>query len=176
MSIIITTLFRNDCIHMASDKRAKKDGVIIDENFKKIYQLNPNLLFGMTGTVEAGLRMLEFIISLKGVKSVRDLIDKVDYGFQSCPVDLTITLAGKDENDNYFVWQKNSKGEVKTSKLEPGEVQYFVSAGENIDEFKIHFEQEVLSTGNLEMSVRNTIKYASTVDDSINNIIDYYVI
>lgn len=174
MSIVICTVFKNEKMFIASDKRAIRNG-IKNEDYKKIYQVNPSIFFWMTGVAEEGHKILNYINSFDN-QDTQFLIDKVDDFFHPTDLTLTISLGGKDKNNNYFVWQKNNSGKIINQYINPNELHYFISSNDDRNIFSAYFEKRLILGINLAQSIRDTIIYASTIDASVNDVIDFYEI
>ena len=180
MSIVISVIDKNKKFYIASDKRGKRNGVIND-NYKKIYPLSKNCYFGMTGTYEAGLDILNLIKKIEWNDRI-DLIKGSLLCFDSYCIDkklqkMTMVIAGKDE-EGFFILQRNINGGKMDVKISEGSknIEYALNASDSIDELKKHLEDKIISGQAIRDSIIETIKYASTIDDSISEKYDLYEI
>ena len=90
----------------------------------------------------------------------------VDFDLHKFPT-LTITFSGKDEQRNFFIWQKNNSGQKHMPMIEPSGLTYTLSANGNIPFFAKRFE-EFVSKLPLNEAISKTIEYAATIDTSIS--------
>lgn len=178
MSIVIAVIEKNEKLYMASDKRGERKGVVKDE-YQKIYQLDKELYFGMTGILEAGLEILDFIRK-NDLSDRYNLIKKVDAFFdfyfrRSRPNKLAVMLAGKDNDGNFFIWQKNIGGEVRLTKSS-GIIDFAISSNDKVAIFGNYFRSKVAFAPNVRDAIIKTIEYASEMDPSISKEYELYEI
>lgn len=166
MSIVICAVEYNRKFYIASDRRAIKGGVVNDD-YQKIYEIRPHVYFAMTGIAEAGLRLLEHIRQ-RAKLPISAMIKAVDKAFKPNPFTLTIMIAGQDETKNYFIWQKNNKGEKTEASATDEDIAYSIGANDNIHQFEVYFAKQVKSGYGIEQAIVNTINYASTIDPTIS--------
>lgn len=174
MSIVICAVYKNSVMFIASDKRAIKKG-IVDDNFNKILMLRPKLYYSMTGTAEPGLW---FFYRLRGMShlGVKELLEWIETDFPThCFSKLAIVLAGKDEENEFFIFTINSAGDKARPAIKNENVAYEVSANNNIPLFNKYFE-DLLKHSQLKSAMVATIEYASTVDPSISKNYDFVTV
>lgn len=167
MSIIICVVEKNKTFYIASDKRAIKNGIINDD-YKKIYELKKRLYFAMTGIAEIGLVVLDKIKN-KVNYPIKDFINMVEREIPINATKLTITIAGLDENNRYFIWQKNNLGEITNADIGSDKIAYSISGNDEIGLFRSYFEKCVISGKPIQYCIANTINYASSIDNSISS-------
>jgi hypothetical protein len=175
MSIVITIVDQNKDFYIASDKRAKKNNRV-DDNFKKIYKLSDNIFFGMTGIAEYGLVLFEIIKDRVNLP-IKEFLAEVDKAFPIIPHMLTVVITGLDENKNYFIWAKNNVGEIDQPEILSENVTYTINSNDNHELFSKYFVKS-LSDYHLciQYSIADTIKYASSIDDSISPSYELYML
>ena len=157
---------------MAADKRAIKNG-IINDNYQKLYKLKEDVYFGMTGIAEEGYKILNGLMYCTHL-SPTALIKFTDLSFQPSERMLTIMIAGKDEEGNFFIWQKNHEGKIEIANVSLDTIAFSLSTNENSELFNNHLSSE-LKTGKLiEEAILSTIKFASERDDSISK--DFHIV
>lgn len=166
MSIVINAVLNNEILLIASDLRAVKKGVVQD-NFKKIFKIRPYCFYSITGIAEAGIWFLDRVKKNSGL-TIADLLKwaDVDFNHHKFPA-LTITFSGKDEQGNFFIWQKNNSGQKHMPIIEPSGLTYTLSANDNILILAKRFE-EFVSKLPLNEAISRTIEYAATIDTSIS--------
>ena len=185
MSIIISAVEFNKIFYIASDKRAIKSGVVSDD-YQKIYEIRPGVFYAMTGIAEVGLHFLEQIRKLENApladviaatdgESARQAVERVEDGaFTRSSVTLTIMIAGQNESNEFFIWQKNNMGEKKISDISNDNIAFSIGANKNIQQFASHFETLVRGGVRVEEAIVETIAYASRVDPSISQVYDIF--
>ena len=172
MSIIISAVEFNKIFYIASDKRAIKSGVVSDD-YQKIYEIRPGVFYAMTGIAEVGLHFLEQIRKLENAP-LADVIAATDGAFTRSSVTLTIMIAGQNESNEFFIWQKNNMGEKKISDISNDNIAFSIGANKNIQQFASHFETLVRGGVRVEEAIVETIAYASRVDPSISQVYDIF--
>ena len=170
MSIFICAVYKNSKMFLASDKRAIKNG-IVNNNFNKNLMLRPKIYYSMTGTAEPGLWFFDRLgemsdLSDLDVKEALEWIEK-DFPIHGFPK-LAIVLAGKDEEDNFFIFTINSEGKIDRPLITSENLAYAVSSNNNIPLFSRYFEDMLKQSPSIENAMSATIQYASTVDHSIS--------
>ena len=151
---------------MAADLRANRSGLVTD-NFQKVYQIQDNILFGMTGIAEHGLEILTRITS-KSHSDIDSLIKFTDDIFLPRPKDLTIMIAGKLENGNFFIWQKNNNGEIIRAPVSSKTIAYSINTANNASLIRSRLELFLQTVRPIEKAIERTIQYASKIDESIS--------
>lgn len=178
MSIVISVIEKNRKFYIASDKRGERNGVRND-HYKKIYLLSPKCYFGMTGIYECGLEIFSILnkCSDKRIENLKQLVSDIfnSYTQESRPEKMTITLAGKNDDGCFFIWQRNIQGEGNCINGSEN-IECAVSAGDRIKEFTKFLEDTIKSGQNTKDSIIATIKYASQIDPSISEEYDLYKI
>lgn len=172
MSIVICVVNRNNEFCIAADKRAKKDG-IINDNYQKLFKLKEDVYFGMTGIAEEGHKILNKLMYCTHL-SPRGLIKFTDLNFQPSNKILTIMIAGKNEKGDFFIWQKNHKGEILIADVAIDNIAFSLSTNENSELFNNHLSSELKTGKFIEEAIINTIKFASEIDDSISK--DFHIV
>jgi len=172
MSIIISAVECNKIFYIASDKRAIKSGVVSDD-YQKIYEIRPCVFFAMTGVAEAGLHFLEEIRMLENAP-LADIIAAIDVAFTPISTKLTIMIAGQNESNEFFIWQKNNMGEKKICDISDNNIGFSIASSNNIQQFASHFETLVHSGARVEEAIIKTIGYASRIDPSISQVYDMF--
>ena len=166
MSIVISVIDKNDSLLIASDKRAIKNG-IINDNFKKIFEIKDNLYFGMTGIAEDGFIYLAHI-KIHKKKVCSQFISICDKLFPILVEKLTTLIVGINEENNYFIWSKNNEGEKIMQVGDTNNILYSISSNANIPEYSEFFKQKLLNGSSIIDSIESTIEYASQIDASIS--------
>ncbi len=77
-------------------------------------------------------------------------------------------ISGKDEEGNFFIWQKNNSGEVTKADISSDVIAFSISANKNMPIFNQFFTQQLISGIEVENAIANTINMASTIDDTIS--------
>lgn len=172
MSIIISAVEFNKFFYIASDKRATKRSVVSDY-YQKIYKIRPRVFYAMTGIAEAGLHFLEQIRKLEN-PPLADIIAATDDAFTPSSATLTIMIAGQNESNEFFIWQKNNMGDKKICDISDNNIAFSIGANNNIQQFASHFETLILGGVRVEEAIIRTIAYASRVDPSISQIYDMF--
>jgi 20S proteasome alpha/beta subunit len=167
MSIVICVVENDKTFYLASDKRAIKNG-IINDNYKKIYELKTHIYFAMTGIAEVGLSFLE-VIKNNIDQPIKEFLKEVDSKFPTGRTKLTVTIAGLDENNIFFIWQKNNSGMITNAKIGPNIISYSISSNDNMELFDNYFRDCVNSVRSVQYCIADTIKYASEIDNSISS-------
>jgi hypothetical protein len=170
MSIVACVMFKDEGILIGSDKRAIKDG-LIDENYKKLYEIKEGLIFGMTGIAEEGHFVLAHLMKNSDLPTL-EIVNMADAIFK--PKDTAIILAGKDENNQFFMWHKNSE-KVSLTRNESEMVHFLVSSNNNVGLYTNYLGDQ-LEKVEIDQAILNTIYFASKNDETINNIADLYCI
>ena len=170
MSIVISVIEENKKLYIASDKRGKRRNGISDD-YQKIYQLAEDLYFGMTGIYEAGVYVWNHIKEYDVSDKYR-LIENINIFFASCfkmdkPERLAIMIAGRDNNGDFFVWQKNIQGETKFIKGSE-KIEFAISSNDKIEIFGEYFKKKIISGLSVRDAIIRTIEHASKIDSSIS--------
>ena len=178
MSIVISVIEENKKLYIASDKRGKRRNGVSDD-YQKIYQLAEDLYFGMTGIYEAGLHVWNYIKEYD-VSDRHRLIKKINVCFDSCfkkdkPEKLAIMIAGRDNNGDFFVWQKNIQGETKFIKGSEN-IELAISSNDKIEIFGEYFKKQKTSGLSVRDTIIRTIEHASKIDSSISKEYELYEI
>ena len=173
MSIVICAVHLNKTMYLASDCRAIKNGITNDD-FKKIFEIRPYCYYAITGTAEPGLWFLDRVKKREKARSTKELIRWADKDFEKhgFPT-LTVTIAGKDEKNNFFIWQKNNAGQQNYPEIDNNGVTFSISSNCKIPLFVNHFS-ELVKNLPIDVAMSETIKYASTIDDSISSKYEMY--
>jgi hypothetical protein len=174
MSIVICAVYKNSKMCLASGKRAIKNG-IVHNNFNKILMLRPKIYYAITGTAEAGLWFFDRLGEMSGssdldVKELLEWIEK-DFPIHGFPK-VAIVLAGKDEENNFFIFTIDSEGTINRPVITGENLAYAVSANNNIPLFSRYFGNMLKRSPSIESAMSATIQYASTVDHSISKKFD----
>jgi len=127
----------------------------------------------MTGIAEKGLYLLDQVRKLDNF-SVTDLIAKADEAFTPSSVMLTIMIAGQNESNEFFIWQKNNKGEERRADIRDNNIAFSISTNNNFQQFTSHFERLISNKVNVEKAIEKTIDYASRIDSSISQVYDKF--
>ncbi|CAG0989690.1 hypothetical protein ANAEL_02221 [Anaerolineales bacterium] len=165
MSIVICTVINNSRLLIGSDHRAIRDGQIYD-NYQKIYNLKPTIFFAMTGIAENGLSIFGSLQQMSNQSSA-DIISAADNLLIPSESKLTIMLAGKSEDGNFFVWQKNNNGQIAVQEITSDKASFSISTTDNID-IIINCFRGLLSIIPPQIAISETIKFASTIDNTIS--------
>jgi len=179
MSIIIGLITINNQLFLASDKRAIHSNGLVNDNYKKLYLLRPKLYFGMTGIAEYGLMIYERVMKLSNFNemSVQDIINSFNDCHKQIDLDSTIMVAGIMEDNEAFIWSKNTRGEARFIKRDKQSLMYSINTNKNLDKFESRFREEIIKSGGFFVTaMRNTIEYASTIDHTISNDYDLILI
>ena len=167
MSIVICAVPFCTKLYLASDKRAIRNGKV-DDNFQKIFELRKDVYYSITGTAEPGIWYFDKLKQHSEL-SIDELINWCDKDFETHPFPtLTIMISGKDEEGNFFIWQKNNAGEVKKADISSDVIAFSISANKNMPIFNQFFTQQLVSGNEVENVIANTINMASTIDDTIS--------
>ena len=166
MSIVICAIDKNRRFYIASDLRAICAGVVSDD-YQKVFELKPRVYFGMTGIAEAGLYVLKYLRTFVDL-STEDLTAKANDIIKPSSTKLAVMLAGQNEEDNFFIWQKNNDGVTTVADVSDSAIAYSISATNKIGEFDAHFCNLVGNKMSLEKAISNTIIFASTIDQTIS--------
>ncbi|MGJ0366405.1 hypothetical protein [Aliarcobacter cryaerophilus] len=154
MSIVISVIDKNDSLFIASDKRAIKNG-IINDNFKKIFEIKDNIYFGMTGIAEDGFIYLAHI-KIHKKKVCSQFISICDKLFPILVEKLATLIVGINE------------GEKIMQVGDTNNILYSISSNANIPEYSEFFKQKLLNGFSIIDSIKSTIEYASQIDASIS--------
>lgn len=166
MSIVICVVKQNKEFYLASDLRAIRNG-ITEDNYQKVYEIREKIYFGMTGIAEEGHKILADL-QTNSNKTVPKLIEYADSIFQSSPIMLTIMLSGIDENGDYFIWQKNHRGQITNATINSSSIAFSISANHNITAFNNHLSSLISSGVSIEQAIELTIDFASNMDNTIS--------
>ena len=174
MSIFICAVYKNSKMCLASGKRAIENG-IVNNNFNKILMLRPKIYYSMTGTAGPGLWFFDRLGEMSDlldldVKELLEWIEK-DFPIHGFPK-LEIVLAGKDEENNFFIFTINSECKIDRPLITSENLAYAVSSNNNIPLFSRYFEDMLKQSPSIESAMSATIQYASTVDHSISKKFD----
>jgi hypothetical protein len=175
MSIVICAVPYCTKLYLASDKRAIRNGKVSDD-FKKTYNLRKDVYYSITGTAEPGIWYFDRL-KKRPELPINDLIswcDK-DFDIHSFPT-LTIMISGKDENGNFFIWQKNDSGEVTNADISTNVVAFSISSTKNMPLFNQYFTQQLVNRNSIENTIANTINMASTIDETISSSFDMVIV
>lgn len=173
MSIVISGIEHGRKLCISADKRAERDGEVID-NYEKLFKLGENIFFGMTGIAEEGFPVLRQMLN-KNFSSPAELVKFVDQIFTPRPNQLTITLAGRWNSGKYFLWVKNNHGEVDEKVPIANGLVYSIS-GAGDERILSFFERSYVSSNDLRRAMVETIKFTSTIDSSVSEACDFYQI
>ena len=179
MSIIIGLITMNNQVFLASDKRAILSNGLVNDNYKKLYPLRPKLFFGMTGIAEYGLHVYKSVMLLPNFDKmkVQEIINSFNEHYYQNDINSTIMIAGIMDDDEAFIWSKNTLGDVRLIKRDKLSLMYSISTNNNQDKFVSKFRNEIIkSKGFFVTAMRKTIEYASTIDDTISNDYDLILI
>jgi hypothetical protein len=164
MSIVICAIQNNKKFVIAADKRAITNGVVRDD-YKKILQLRTGIFYGMTGSAELGQRFFDSMLKPRSNFNSKAIISFVDNEFTAMPQKLTMTIAGRDEENNFFIWQKNNKGILKYPQVGDDLLTMSIAANENVSIPRLEdyflLQQQFVP---LEEAVVLTIRYAAEND------------
>jgi len=172
MSIVICVVNRNNEFCMAADKRAIKNGTIND-NYQKLFKLKEDVYFGMTGIAEKGhkvLKQLMYNTHLSGTELIKLANSRVKLSQNK----LTIMIAGKNEEGNFFIWQKNNEGQIEIADVSVDNIAFSLSTNDNSALFNNHLTSELKAGKLIEDAILSTIKFASERDDSIST--DFHIV
>jgi hypothetical protein len=174
MSIFICAVYKNSKMCLASGKRAIKNG-IFNNDFNKILMLRPKIYYSMTGASEPGLWFFDRLGEMSDLSDldVKELLEWIEKDF---PVHgftkLAIVMAGKDEENNFFIFAINSEGKIERPLITSENLAYAVSANSNIPFISRYFENTLKQGPSIESAMSATIQYASTLDHSISKEFD----
>jgi 20S proteasome alpha/beta subunit len=157
---------------MAADKRAKKDG-IINDNYQKLFKLKEDVYFGMTGIAEKGHKVLKQLMYNTHF-STTELIKLTNSMVKPSQKKLTIMIAGKNEEGNFFIWQKNNEGQTEIANVSVNNIAFSLNTNDNSELFNNHLTSELEAGKSIEEAIINTIKFASEKDDSISK--DFHIV
>ena len=174
MSIIISAVEFNKTFYIASDRRAIRRDVVSDD-YQKIYTIRPSIFFAMTGIAEVGLEFLQHIRKHAG-HSVGDLLVEANRIFTPTSVTCTNMIAGQNEYHEFFIWQKNNRGETNIADIGNNNIAFSIGANDNIPGFAAHFEGLILSGIPVRDAIVRTIAYASRMDPSISQVYDIFTL
>jgi len=155
---------------MAADKRAIQNGIINDK-YQKLFVLKKGIFFGMTGIAEAGHEILDIIMNNTHL-SATELIKLTDSTFQPNKITLTIMIAGKNEEGDFFIWQKNHEGDIRIADISVDTIAFSLSTNDNSELFNNHLKKELEAGKMIKEAILNTIKFASERDSSISKEFD----
>jgi hypothetical protein len=162
MSIVICAIKNNREFVIAADKRAINNGVIRDDQ-KKILQLRPGIFYGMTGRAQIGQQFFDLMLKPKSDLNSKDILSFVDNEFTPMPEKLTMTIAGRDEESNLFIWQKNNEGIIKYPQVGEGLLTCSIASNENTPIWEDYFLMQCQFVS-LEEAAILTIHYAAEKD------------
>ncbi len=162
MSIVICAVENNREFVIAADKRANNNGVITD-NYTKILQLRPGIFYGMTGFAQIGRNFFDIMLKPRSHLNSKELISFVDTEFKPMPKELTMTIAGRDEENNFFIWQKNHEGIIKSAQVQEGLLAYSIASNVSISILEDFFLMQYRIVP-LEEAVVLTIRFAAEKD------------
>jgi len=167
VSIVVCVVNCNRTFYIASDRRAVTGGVVRDD-FKKIVELRPRVYFAMTGLAEMGLVIRDQLERLRN-STVTELLSTADTVFQPGPIRMIIMIAGQREEGGFFIWQKNNRGQVLAPDITETHIVYsFACRSELSQRFETHFKCQLETGERIANAIADTIRYASTVDESIS--------
>lgn len=166
MSIVICIVKQNKEFYLASDHRAVRNG-IVEDNYQKVYGIKENVYFGMTGIAEEGHKILNELKNYSG-NSSRDLILYADSIIHPSAIRLTVMLSGADENGDFFIWQKNHKGEVTNATINDSSIAFSISSNQYINVYNKYLGALLSSGIEIEKAIELTIEIASKMDNTIS--------
>jgi len=144
---------------------------VVKDNYQKIYPLAEDLYFAMTGVYEAGLEVLK---AIKGydVNDRDSFVENVgnffDFFFRANkPEKLTILIAGRNNNRNFFIWQRNIKGDTNVVNGSKN-IEYAISSNDKMKDFGEYLENQIKLGLNCKDAMIKTIEYASKINSSIS--------
>jgi hypothetical protein len=162
MSIVICAIQNNKEFVIAADKRAITNGVVRDD-YNKILQLRPGIFYGMTGSAELGQRFFDIMLKPKSNFNSKDILSFVDKEFTPMPQKLTMTIAGRDEEHNFIIWQKNNGGIIYHPQVREDLLVCSFASNENTSLWEDYFLMQRQFVP-LEEAVVLTIRYAAEND------------
>ncbi len=84
-------------------------------------------------------------------------------------------IAGRDNNGDFFVWQKNIQGETKFIKGSE-KIEFAISSNDKIEIFGEYFKKQITSGLSVRDAIIRTIEHASKIDSSISKEYELYEI
>lgn len=172
MSIVICAIRNNREFVIAADKRAINNGIIRD-NHNKILQLRPGIFYGMTGLSQIGQNFFDFMLKPRSDLNSKDILNFVDNEFAPMTKELTITIAGRDEENNFFIWQKNHKGIINYPQVREDLLVSSIASNVNTPIWEDYFLMQCQFVP-LEEAVVLTIRYVAEKDRTISREYDLY--
>lgn len=175
MSIVICAVYNNSRLFFGSDTRAIKNNIVNDD-FKKIFNIRPDIYLGMTGEAEPGFWYIDRIKQLNHLDTI-SLLNwiELDFPTHNFPK-LAIILAGKDEQGNFFIYSQNHEGLISRPFVPQKDLVFTVSANANISLFGKYFERCFINGIEIKQAIQSTISYASTIDPSISDKCDLVIL
>ena len=175
MSLVFGILTHNNCLILAADKRAKKDG-IIDDNFTKVFCLRENLYFGITGIAEYGLAVKD-ILQPHVNSPIEEFINFANSIYIPNNTSSSIMICGRHTNNVAFIWSKNTKGEVTYMETLAEGIQWTINTSINLKLIDLKFGSEIQSSNiDYDIAIKKTFEYAATIDDSISSTYEVFKI
>lgn len=173
MSLVIGVVDHNRLLYVASDRRMTIPPGIVCDDCRKVYRIRPRVFFGMTGTLESGLRVLERIRKLRKVP-LADLLKETDRAVTSIGDKLSVMIAGQNDSGEFFIWQENNQGEKKLADISHDCIAFSLSSTENTDKFASYLNQLFDKDVPVEEAIKRTMAYASKIDRSISPTYDLF--
>ncbi len=162
MSIVICAIKNNSEFVIAADKRAINNGDIRD-NHNKILELRPGIFYGMTGLAQIGQQFFDLMLKPRAHLNSKDILSFVDSEFKPMSKQLTMTLAGRDEEGDFFLWQKNHEGIINYPQVRDDLLVLSIASNENTHIWENYFLMQCQFV-QLEEAVILTIRYAAEND------------
>ncbi|QJX80516.1 hypothetical protein [Priestia megaterium] len=101
----VSAVARYNCIIIATDGRAKKNGQIVDEDAVKVQVLNPDLVIAYTGMKEVCEEVItinkEFINSTKNITAIGNTLYKKINDSRYSEDKASLIIAGKNTQGKY---------------------------------------------------------------------------
>lgn len=188
MSLIIVVISKDNKLYLVSDKRITKDNGDYFDILEKVTELIKNKLYiGFTGDVgkysgnNFNFDIINKIIDdINTTKSIEDIINDIKNNFifySNNKKNFGIILAGRYENnDTFFFCQSISSNEYILKRYNDTQIDCNLLLGDNSIFFKTYLNKELSLNSNIELCIKNTIKYASEVTKSISEICDFIVL
>jgi len=173
MSIVISAVDCNRVLYVASDRRMTIPPGIQYDGCRKVYRLRPRVFFGMTGTLEPGLKVLEHLRKLRR-RPLADVFKETERIVTSIQDKLSVMITGQDESGDFFIWQVNNQGEKKMADILGDCIAFSLSSTENTDRFASYLNKLFDRDVPVEEAIKRTIAYASKIDRSISPTYDLF--
>ena len=98
---------------------------------------------------------------------VAGLIDYLDTAISPSSIRLTVTVAGRGDEGNLFLWQKKNDGTIERPDILDTDAVVSVASTAKYDAIYDRLIAELCKREGIEKAIQRTIAFASTIEDSI---------